>query len=101
MSDLIQNLRDLANHKNHDLTLADEAADRIAELEKVELQWLTYRNEIGKVEDSEKEVARLSTHIRAIADHHKEELDWHEMTANPSKYHKHRRDFALSGLEAK
>ena len=88
---------------------------RIAELEKIELQWLTYRNEIGKVEDLEKEVTRLElfaqsvvrlaeynlkleSHIRAIAEHHDKQINFVE-SSDDIDYQTMRRDFALSGLE--
>lgn len=97
MSDLIKNLRDLANHKNHDLTLADEAADRISELkaEVKALDGLTDRQFV-RISNLIHEVARLTTHIRAIAEHHQELA--HTPLAQglwPDAYHTERRDFAL------
>ena len=38
MSDLVKRLRDLAQAKHDDLSIGDEAADRIAELEKAVIQ---------------------------------------------------------------
>lgn len=113
MSDLIQNLRDLANHKNHDLTLADEAADRITELEaenaRLKSAAETWHNRnrdncqrlndkiavVGAARESaEQEVARLTVHIRAIAEHHRAESIF-------NSYHTARIPVVLSILEGK
>lgn len=99
MSDLIKNLRDLANHKNHDLTLADEAADRISELkaEVKALDGLTDRQFV-RISNLIHEVARLTTHIRAIADYH-DGLKYSLLDGVGSLawklHHTERRDFAL------
>ena len=102
MSDLIKNLRDLANHKNHDLTLADEAADRISELkaEVKALDGLTDRQFV-RISNLIHEVARLTTHIRAIAEHHQGKYESSRYREFPEcenimmQMHTERRDFAL------
>ena len=107
MSDLIKNLRDLANHKNHDLTLADEAADRISELEAEIHNWKTWgiievaiRNPSvseymnhweGRCLKAEAANAKMKACLEAITEHHWERGKWF----GGSEYHTERRDFAL------
>ena len=96
----------MSDQTHDEFAVEVEAADsvaskRIAELEKIELQWLTYRNEIGKVEDLEKEVARLSDHIRSIAEHNQRQLIACSSSAYMVELHAERRNFALSILEGK
>ena len=102
MSDLVKNLRDLANHKNPDLTLADETADRISELkaEVKALDGLTDRQFV-RISNLIHEVARLTTHIQAIAEHHQRQLIACSSSAYMVELHAERRNFALSILEGK
>lgn len=74
----------------------EELTSRIAELE-AENARLTEGWRLN-VEMLKQEVARLTTHIRAIAEHHDKQINFVE-SSDDIDYQTMRRDFALSGLE--
>lgn len=83
-----------------------KAADRIAELEAENAQLKQWRIDMAETNmtlvdecnKQEQEVARLSNHIRAIAEHHESKRDDAYKFGYPQgeEYHTERRDFALS-----
>ncbi len=79
---------------NSDEDITDEAADRIDELESDVKFWNTCF--IEQRDSAEKEVARLSCHIKQIAEHHQRQIDHFRGNLYITEINTERRDFALS-----
>jgi len=111
MSDLIERLRQ--NWRDYGNPMIKESFDRIAELEAENSRLQAAESDFcmgyrmacdAETKVLNQEVARLTAHIRAIAEHH-DGLKYSLLDGVRSLawelHHTERRDFALSGLEGK
>lgn len=78
----------IAELEAENATLKNSFADRVRVIEM----------QLADKEKLEQEVARLTAHIRAIAEHHDKQINFVE-SSDDIDYQTMRRDFALSGLE--
>jgi len=105
MSDLIERLRQ--NWRDYGNPMIKESFDRIAELEAENSRLQAAESDFcmgyrmacdAETKVLNQEVARLTAHIRAVAEHHERETHG-QVDREYFAYHLERRDRALSGLE--